>query len=201
MSKYIVPNAGDIVEYHIPAVTTVSSHGIVKVLRVHLFRDIYNQIQTLVTIDEPELTNGTKDGPRRCIHTSHITRIVKINPATPRSLNMYRDEKIVSEYRSLSELVFHILANEQVRILRPLDTYKIHRLYDNNGIGVDGSRGFCTIKNRKKFKRWVMSNWTKMMYSKKEWNKIVKRGLLEQEADYLADLDYIDELEENWDDF
>lgn len=201
MFKHIVPNAGDIVEYHILSVSNNRNHGIVKVLRVHLFRDIYNQIQTLVTIDEPELTNSVDNSRRRCIHTSHITRIVKLNPATPRSLNIYRDEKILSEYRSLSEVVFHILSSEQVRILRPLNTYAIHRLYDKNGIGLDMTFGFCKIRNRKKFKRWVMSNWTKMMYSKKEWNQIVKKGKDDHEKDYRADLDYINELEENWDDF
>jgi hypothetical protein len=134
------------------------------------------------------------------MNTAHITRIVKSNPATPRTLNLYRDEKIVSEYRSLSELVYHILSLEQVRILRPLDVYRIHQLYDKSGVGVDGARGFCTIRNRKKFKRWVMSNWTKMLYTKKDWNNLVRAGRIAQEKDYQADLDYIDELED-WDEF
>ncbi len=185
--NYIVPNVGDIVEYHISKVSGPRGSGIAKVLKVRLYLDMYNQMLTLVEIDELEDTYSKTSNMKRSINVAHIVRIVKSNPAICRTLNLYRDATLTSDYRTLPNLVFHILSFEQVRILRPIDCNKVRSMYNKNGIGLDTNLKYTVkILNRKKFKRWVMSNWTKMLYSESEWNKIVEEGLKRQRRDYEA---------------
>jgi hypothetical protein len=70
-------------------------------------------------------------------------------------------------------------------------------MYNKNGIGLDTNLKYTVkILNRKKFKRWVMSNWTKMLYSESEWNKIVEEGLKRQRRDYAIDYEAMDKFQE-----
>ncbi|MCP4394362.1 MAG: hypothetical protein GY804_08895 [Alphaproteobacteria bacterium] len=163
----IVPRPGDVVEYCIKIDKDYTVTG--EVMDVNYSMDPYSVLARLKCGDN----NGV--GLMIDIDCEHIDRIISYAQHTHRKTNIYRKNQVLSEKTlldsesdSFMSCVIDVLQHMNVEIIKPLNPVRTRTLYNKNGVGLQtGAKS--SIKNKKKFKRWVAVNYTQFYYNKTEW--------------------------------
>ncbi|MCP4394357.1 MAG: hypothetical protein GY804_08870 [Alphaproteobacteria bacterium] len=202
----IIPNVGDVVEYCISASREYTE--IAKVIDIEYHIDLYGLPRVLAQFKD-KIDGLDID----FINCEHITRIVSHAPQhTPRKTNICRTSRLkagksFTDYRFDGAVicVINILTHMNVKIIKPINHNKVKKLYAKNGRGLrtdpvsfidDGESriiGFrISIKNKKKFKRWVATNYTRFYDNKAEWKKKLSETGGKMHRDLIEDIDTLD---------
>ena len=188
MRNYIVPKANDIIEYCVKG--NGSSPKQVRVISVHIYQQMYDRISILATIDEPD---KCIEGSNRSINIAHITKIIKYSKQYPRPLNLFYNKYCYNRkfIGSISGFVIYALSKQNINLPRSIDYKRASKLYEKNGVGLKFCGYSYTLANKKKFKKWVNQNLSKIMVTVKEQKEIDRMGYVEEKLDYERDMAFM----------